>query len=127
MTPQEIQFERLKLCQYNDMDGKKVAALLEKEKKRWKAFMLCRVDYHELIELRDMASGILNTDTLFILTEEKHIDFLTTAFKKLSADEIGYINSKNEAYGVASDPDKFWQVFGGGLESGQVVMRIWWD
>lgn len=112
---QKIQLDRLKLCDFNSMDGTEVAKLLVKHRHLWKAFVFGRFHCNQLIELRDMARDILNADELMILTNEESVRKLAALFRKLGADEIGWISQNRMTTGYFfGDYSSFVQAFGTG-------------
>jgi hypothetical protein len=77
---QEIQLELLRRTRFNDMNGERICATLQKHRHLWLAVLLDRQgvpNYAEpgplltsgLIKLRDLPQNIWNADTLFILTK----------------------------------------------------------
>jgi hypothetical protein len=112
---QETQFERMKLASFNSFDGVFVDASLRENKHLWKAFVFGRWQYFDLIELRDLADGYLNADTLYILTDKEKLADLLILIGQWSADEVSY-----------ETEDKDFRL-GGGFAKDTVLVRVWWD
>ena len=112
---QELQFERLKLSSFNSFDGDNVAHSLRQKQHLWKSWVFGRFEHFQLIELRDLHTGCINSDTLYILTTKPKLADLLIEIGKWYADEVSY---------TAEDKDL---MFGGGLEKDEVIVRVWWD
>ena len=112
---QELQFERLKLARFNSFDGEYVGQLLRDNQRLWTSFVFGRFNYFELIELRDLRHGVINADTLYLVTDTTRLADLLIVIGKMSADEVSY-----------TDKDDNLQ-YGGGLERNEVLVRVWWD
>ena len=112
---QEIQFERMKLASFNNFDGESVGESLRRSKHLWKAFVFGRWEYFDLIELRDLSTGYLNADTLYILTDKRKLADLLIIINGWSADEVNYYTE-----------DKSHRL-GGGFYKDTVLVRVWWD
>ena len=112
---QELHFERLKLARFNNFDGEYVGQLLRQNQTLWTSFVFGRFQYFELIELRDLRYGVVNADTLYLVTDKAKLADLLIVLGELSADEISY-----------TDKDDNLQ-YGGGLGKNEVLVRVWWD
>ena len=66
MTPQEIQEARLRIGSFNEFDGGLVADSLNAHRDLWCGYVFTRSP-GDLLELRDIADGDLNADTLFLI------------------------------------------------------------
>ena len=123
-TPQDIQFELLRMSTFNDFDGNLVADSLEANKDLWKGFIMDRADYYyahaqsdpeaaerhqepvDLIRLRDIGEGYWNVDTLYLLAAEGKEDKLELlARREWHADEIDWMNNTHVGK----------------------YLRVWWD
>jgi len=130
--PQEIQFERLELGGFNELDGKKVAKDLREHPELWDSFVFGRFEYFDLIELRDLAGGILNADTLMLLVPAEKLGHLYKLAKGWKYDEIGHyqmIDGELTGFGVGyyEGKEELWKHLGGGLAEGKALVRVWWD
>jgi hypothetical protein len=105
----------MKLASFNEFDGEFVGQSLRQNQHLWKAFVFGRWQYFDLIELRDLADGYLNADTLYILTHKDKLADLLILISKWSADEVHY-----------ETEDKDFRL-GGGLDKDSVFVRVWWD
>jgi len=119
-SPQEIQFELLRLSSFNGLSGDLVADSLEKHRGLWRGWILDRAGYYAVharengancdpvddIKLRDIEHGYWNVDTLYILPAEGKEDVLKQLVSRLwGADEIDWQNYPNAGK----------------------VLRVWWD
>jgi hypothetical protein len=112
---QELQYQRMKLGSFNNFDGEFVGQSLRMHEGLWTAFVFGRWQYCDLIELRDMRSGYINGDTLYILTKKKKLSDLLLLITRWSADEVNCY-TKDKEYRL-----------GGGFEKDDVLVRVWWD
>ena len=128
--PQEIQFQRLRLINYNDFDGEQVADALQANSKLWKSFVVGRFHYRTLIELRDLHHDFINADTIFALVPVLHKDAFADLAKKLGADEISWIylgkDNKPVIEGDRTIREEYMWDLGGDYE-GVALFRLWWD
>ena len=112
---QELQFERIKLASFNNFDGHNVAYWLRENQHLWKSFVFGRFKYFELIELRDMHTGSINADTLYILTTKDQLAGLLVLINKFDANEVDYYDRDEQC------------LLGGGLGKDEVFVHVWWD
>jgi hypothetical protein len=112
---QELQYQRMKLGSFNDFDGEFVGQSLRMHEGLWTAFVFGRWQYCDLIELRDMPSGYVNADTLYILTKKEKLSDLLLMITRWSADEVSCYTEDKECR------------LGGGFEKDDVLVRVWGD
>ncbi len=130
-----MQVNRLRLSSFNDFDGDKVADSLIANKHLWDGFVWGRFIYNELIELRDIHHGIINADTLMILSTIDRWKDLKSVINKWSADEIGHISGDGKTVGTHSytlnysfDHNRSVNMaLGSALGQSQILVRVWWD
>jgi hypothetical protein len=130
---QEIQFRRLELCDYIGGDcrtsGKKVADDLRKHMNLWDSFVFGRFDRGQLIELRDLPTGTLNADTLYILTTLDRKDELLALVEAWKPDSCWA--TENKGNGSDSSPHARYvaEMMGTGPsrfhDSDLVAVRVW--
>lgn len=120
---QSLFLRMLELTTFNTLDGLRVARDLRENEEAWRSFMFTRVGPLALIGLRELASGHLGYDTLFILAAPSRQGRLEELAGTWSADEVDWIGaeearrflgSRHAVADFAKDPEK-------------VVMRVWWD
>lgn len=131
-NPQMIQMQRVMEGSFNNFDGEMVAKSLTDNQNLWDGFVFGRFKYGELIELRDIAEGYLNADTLMILTTKKKLKKLLAVIDTWNADEVGYNHGdrgKFVAEGTAPfhDERELFSNLGSGFDKDQVLIRVWWD
>lgn len=145
---QAIQEQRLRLASFNSMDGDAVADELNKRPDLWDSYVFgnfAGLSHYSgrLIELRDLKDGIINADTLLILTDKKHWPELKKILqkKRLHVDELGvtfaddFSDGKYEREGDGIVPflsgDEAAVALGGGFyrQNGKIpaIVRVWWD
>ena len=112
---QELQYQRMKLGSFNNFDGEFVGQSLRAHQELWTAFMFGRWQYFDIIELRDMRSGYVNGDTLYILTKKERLSELLLLITQWSADEVNCYTEDKDCR------------LGGGFEKDDVLVRVWWD
>src|SRR6266536_3332509 len=74
--PQQLQLERVRITAFNAFQGERVARDLETNEALWDGFVFGRFRLLELIELRDLPSGYLNADTLYLSTTRERLQDL---------------------------------------------------
>lgn len=131
LTPQEIQFERLEIIDYNNFCGKNIAESLRNNPDLWTKFVVGRFDHCELIELRDM-DNCLNVDTLMVAVPINKIkDFIKLA-GTWNYDEIGWNIDGDDGFEIEETAPcrsemEFFDLTGGGWQEDLALFRIWWD
>ena len=128
---QKIQLDRVRAASFNNLDGELVANDLEASQELWKGFVFGRFKYYELIELRDISEAILNADTLMILTTIEKWPELQKLINSWNADEVGWIGMVDREicylHTYPCTKEELFQNYGGGLEEGEIIVRVWWD
>ncbi len=121
-TPQDLQFELMRLATFNEFNGEYIAESLIAHDDLWTAFIMDRADYYydrndpesqkrhqepvDLIKLRDLAAGYWNVDTLYLLAAEgKEKDLELLAHREWGADEIDWMQNSHVGR----------------------YLRVWWD
>jgi hypothetical protein len=82
-----------------------------------------------MVELRDLASGRINADEVYIFAEKRNLDALMKLIQDWKADEIGW-RTDDLVEGDFDDPhnDFWWRRFGlSGIGPNHAVIRVWWD
>ena len=87
---QELQLQRLGLGSFNNLYGPRVAHDLVEHEGLWESFVFGRFEYQPLIELRDLPQGILNADTVYVLTSKDRLAGILDLVKQWRADEVGW-------------------------------------
>jgi hypothetical protein len=129
---QKIQIQRMRLASFNDFDGDMVADSLIENRELWDAFLWGRFGYGNLIELRDLDQGYVNTDTLMLMTTKARLPTLLKVIKTWRADEVGYNVYRGRMFRAVdtapfhNESDLF-MALGSRLMPDQVILRIWWD
>jgi hypothetical protein len=123
--PQELQLQRLQLSVFNNMDGPSVAHDLLENQRLWDSFMFGRFEYQPLIELRDLPQGIINADTVYLLTTKDRLADLLKRIERWEADEVGW-QTADQQEGAFPDRSDF-DLLGASLGPNDVLVRIWWD
>ena len=126
---QQLQFELMKKASFNFFDGEKVVKDLIVNKNLWKGAVIGRSqcafdesDLHkeliDLICLRDIANGLWNVDTVYILVEEGHENELEKLANTWKADEIWWMEDKTaqKCLGIGTREDY-----------SKKILCIWWD
>jgi hypothetical protein len=128
-TVQDIQLELLRRTRFNDLDGERVAASLQRHLDLWRAALLDRPgvpDYTEpgllltagLIKLRDLHRNLWNADTLFVLTPTRE-----------QARRLARVAEEEDWGGmvrVYEDQKEIDQALGTGRQECGLV-SVWWD
>lgn len=123
--PQELQLQRLQLGAFNNLDGPSVAHDLVENQRLWDAFVFGRFEYDLLIELRDLPQGIINADTVYLLTTKDRLAGCLDLIKRWKADEVGWQTADHQE-GVFPDRSAF-DLLGAFLGPNDVLVRVWWD
>jgi hypothetical protein len=110
---QELQFKLMCLASFNEFDGETVVQSLREHRDLWKGAIFTRLNYSELIPLRDIDKGYWNCDTLYILTDTTHAIELKELAYTWGADEVDYMGEDVERLG--------------GADKDTHVLRVWWD
>ena len=126
---QQLQFELMKKASFNFFNGEKVVKDLIVNKNLWKGVVMGRAQYAfddsdlykeliDLICLRDIANGLWNVDTVYILVEEGCEDELEKLANIWDADEIWWMKDKvaQQCLGIGTSKDY-----------SKKILRIWWD
>lgn len=129
-TIQQIHLELIRRVRFNECDGRKIAASLERHRDRWLAAMMTRFGVHReehpdwippmsLIALRDLRGNGWNVDTLLVLTR--------TVEDALALQEI----AKTEDWDadellVQDDPEELGFALGH-LPCPYRMLTAWWD
>ena len=128
---QSLQFELMKLSSFNEFNGEQVVRDLEENQDLWIGCVWGRFHYHELIPLRDIAEGVWNTDTLYILAKTDKVSQLKRMAIRWKCDEFGVVYHDREEGSVGFLHQDTWKVFGGSLKEvdgpDKCIIRIWWD
>lgn len=128
-TPQELQFELMKLASFNEFDGNQVVRDLKANPDLWRGAIMDRASYPrtgekfemciDLIKLRDVADG-WNVDTLFITPAKGKEDELEKLAKTWKADEVDWYGGEQVANWIGSwSPET--------RTNPKQLLRIWWD
>jgi hypothetical protein len=123
--PQELQLLRLQLSAFNNLDGPSVAHDLRENQRLWDSFVFGRFEYGSLIELRDLPQGIINADTVYLLTTKGRLPGLLNVIKQWKADEVGW-QAADQQEGAFPDRSEF-DLLGASLGLNDVLVRVWWD
>jgi len=116
--PNEIQLKVLDLIRHvrsNLFNGEKVVKDLLKNRDWWTAVWFSSGRMSDLIPLRDIADGILNVDTLYIIPakgKEREIEALA---KSWQADEVEWLSEEECSERLGMFPAE------------TEVLRVWWD
>jgi len=116
--PNEIQMKVLDLfrhASFNLLDAEKVVEDLLKHRDWWTAVWPSPGRIFDLIPLRDIADGILNVDTLYIIPakgKEREIEALA---KSWQADEVEWLSEEECSERLGMFPAE------------TEVLRVWWD
>lgn len=124
---QEIQLERLRLGSFNNLDGELVANDLKNNEDLWLSFVFGRFGYLDLVELRDLPSGHINGDELFILAKTSNVPVRLKLIRDWKADEVGWKTDMDGGGDHVVCDDYYLKRFGAGLGPDHALMRIWWD
>ena len=126
-TVQEIQWELIRRTQHNALDGEQLVAFLTRHRHLWTAVLLDklmvwvrdhRLPLLGLIKLRDLPKNDWNTDTLYILTENKeNAHTLARLFEEFQMAGMPL---------VYDDHAEIQASLGIGLE-GPALVSVWWD
>lgn len=129
MTPQELQFELMKLASFNEFNGEQVVADLKAHPELWKGALMDRAGFSRtgekyeaiinLIKLRDLPD-YWNVDTLFITPVKGKEDELETLAKNWGADEVDYLGGEECANKLGSWSQET-------RTNQKQILRIWWD
>jgi hypothetical protein len=122
---QELQLFRLDLARGNNLDGERVARDLKENEALWQSFVFGRFEFQPLIELRDLAQGFINGDTLFLLTKRQRLAALLEIVNQWRADEVGW-QTGNE-HGGDFVCQSAWELLGAVLGPDDALVRVWWD
>jgi len=123
--PQELQLQRLQMGSYNNLDGPSVAHDLRENQRLWDSFLFGRFEYQPLIELRDLPQGILNADTVYLLTTKNRLADLLDLIERWKADEVGWQTAEQQE---GAFPGKsVFDLLGAFLGPDNVLVRVWWD
>ncbi|WP_194816053.1 hypothetical protein [Nocardia sp. XZ_19_385] len=128
-TVQEIQLDLIRRSSFNNFDGPRVVASLQRHRELWVAACIDRLnDWAEnpgwlpdmsLIKLRDLDSDSWNVDTLFILTSSPD-----------TAHEMARVVCEEQWYAdrikVHTDPEEICSALGSG-ERNYGLLSVWWD
>ncbi|GAB4424735.1 MAG: hypothetical protein Fur0044_22790 [Anaerolineae bacterium] len=113
-TAQEIQLELIRRQQFNNFDGKRVAADLLTHRDWWQAVLMDRGD---LIKLRDLDHNIWHVDTLYILaTDARNAYRLAELAEDWQADTV-------EVY----EREATNRQLGDSFIEEQRLVEMWWD
>lgn len=130
---QKIQFDRMRRTSFNDFDGAMVARELESISDRWKAVLFGRFANSTLIELRDLADGHINADTVMILAYVGEAGYIMeVAEEEWHADEVGCCwivdgTLRCEGQSPFTDVQQLHRQYGATLNAGEALIRLWWD
>ena len=113
-TVQELHLELIKRASFNNFDGEAVVASLLKHTDLWEAVIMTRLDFHELIVLRDMTTNSNNVCELYILTDDEHAQTLKDLAQTWNADEVDFEEHPDNRLGSY------------GSKVGK-ILRVWWD
>ncbi len=123
--PQELQLQRLQLSAFNNMDGSIVAHDLVENQRLWDSFVFGRFEFDLLIELRDLPQGIINADTVYLLTTKDRLAGLLGLIERWKANEVGWQTADQQE---GAFPDKtIFDLLGAFLGPKDVLVRVWWD
>lgn len=110
---QEIQLDLIKLASFNSFNGDRVASDLLANTDCWRGVIMTRLD--SLIQLRDVAEGYWNVDTMFIVPvagKENKLERLALTWE---ADEVSFLTKEETATLLGCYP------------ASVKLLRIWWD
>ena len=122
---QELQLTRLRMGSFNNLDGHKVADDLAAHEGLWGAFVFGGFEYQPLIELRDLPRGIINADTIYLLTSKDKLGGLLDLIQRWKADEVGWL-TEDKREGIFANKSAF-DLLGAFLGPEDVLVRVWWD
>ena len=126
---QDIQLELIRRTRFNNFDGERVVASLLRHRALWLGVLFDHVGESPrygsallhvdgLIKLRDLADGIWNVDTLFVLTSNLR-----------TARDLARLLAEDDLKGditVHDDPDETGAALGT-MGEAWGVLTVWWD
>jgi hypothetical protein len=115
---QKLQLELMKQVSFNEFNGPAVVAGLEAHQDLWTGAVMTRLD--SLIQLRDIAGGNWNVDTLYILPRKGKEDDLESLARRWDADEIYWIGGEEASLllGYLSPQTR---------HTPRQILALWWD
>lgn len=110
-----------------------LANALKENERLWKSFVASRFRLGTLIELRDLPIGVMNIDTLYVLTTQEHVDeLIQIVVDAEQPNQIGYLSEIDGKLEWSHNPgfsiNDFFEFYGSSkLEKDEVLARFWWD
>lgn len=111
--PQAIQLYLIENYDFNEMPGKKVVSDLLKNRNIWHGVVFTRLEYGELIYLRDIGNHY-NVDTLYITVKAGMEAELFNLASTWDADEVDWLSEKESSDML-------------GMSPANRILRVWWD
>lgn len=113
---QKVYLDLARLSSFNNFDGGRVTDLLLQHRNLWKGMTFGR-EYMQGIILRDIDSGFMNADTMWITVVPSHEDDLVSLVEReFDADEIDWMGN-----------DRAGEFMGTSRSLERTVLRVWWD
>ncbi len=114
---QKFQLEVIARTNFNFCEGRKVAELLQENRRMWRAALMPL----SMISLRDLEENSWHADTLYLYAEEGWQYSLEELVREqFNADEVHWIGGSSAVdYLGTSDPEL--------KKKSSVILSVWWD